>query len=129
MKKKYTSVILCPCLASSRPCTSECICNNCNNPNGARPSASQIPQKRRRQKHAWQEKFKKSSLFALELQEDLTTGPYTRLEYPLVSQIIKYFLMKGFDRGLHYVHAVFSSCVELANALDLSLPLGKKSKN
>ena len=36
-------------------------------------------------------KFKKSSLFALELQEDLTTGPCTQLEYLLVSQIIKYF--------------------------------------
>ena len=128
IKKKYTSVILCPCLASDKPCTIDCICNNCNNPNGAGPSVSQLPQKRCRQKHAWQEKAKKSSLFALQLQENLTTGPCTQLEYILVSQIMKYFLMKGTDPELHLIHAVYSSCVELANAFDLSLPLGEKSE-
>ena len=51
IQKKYTSVIYCPCLASNRSCTSECICNNCNNPKGTRQTISLPPRKRRRQKH------------------------------------------------------------------------------
>ncbi len=54
VQKKYTSMILCPCLAANRPCTSSCICNNCDNPNSIRPrSSNNLAQPRQRQRHAW----------------------------------------------------------------------------
>ena len=73
--------------------------------------------------------IQKSSLFALELQEDLNIGPCTQLEYILISQTVKHLKIKGIDPELDTIHVVYLSCTELSHALELSQPLGPKSKN
>ena len=130
VQKKYTSIILCPCLAANRPCSSSCICNSCNNPNGIRPCTStSIARPRQRQRHAWQQAVQKSSLFALKLQESVTKGPRTQLEYLLISEIVKYCHQKGIDFDTDIIQAIYTSCVELAHTFELSLPLGSKGEH
>ena len=91
IKKKYTSVTKCPCLANDRACQEYCICNNCSNPKGSRPIPVQLPMKRKRQRHARQkEKLLKSSLFAYHQKEDISPGYRTQFEYLLVAEIVKY---------------------------------------
>ena len=52
LKKKYTSVAHCSCLAANISCSLSCLCFNCNNPNGVRPAKTRHPKvKRIRRKH------------------------------------------------------------------------------
>ena len=72
---------------------------------------------------------KKSSLFALDMDENLTTGSRTQLEYLIVSQILRHFIRLSIDDPeLNQTHAVYCACVELSKAMDLTVPLGDKSE-
>lgn len=84
---------------------------------------------RKRQRQAWQQTTEKSSTYALKLHEDFTGCPYTQLEYILISQIIKYLQRKGIDSDIDTIHAVYTVCTDLTNAMKLSLPLCSKNEN
>ncbi len=130
LKRKYTLIVRCPCLLKEKGCTLACTCNNCNNPQGSKPIqiSSSLRRKRIRPIHAWGgEKFKKSGVLATSLKERLTTGPHTEFEYLLISQILKCLSMKTVDLDAEIIHMIYSSCIEIANAFELSLPLNQKS--
>ncbi len=128
IEKKYTSIVLCPCFANGRSCTSSCICKNCSNPNGMKPAKPAGSKQRQRYKQPWQHyPIPKSSLYALESQENLSTGSRTQLEYILVAQIVKYLQLKGVDWDVDTVHAVYIVCTELTGVLKVSWPLGWKN--
>ena len=127
MKFKYTTTIRCPCLSAGRPCTTLCICHNCCNPKGVRPTNSPVKM-RKRSKHVWHTRSTKSVEFIQE-QEKTVTGPRTLLEYLLVSQLIKYCRNDGTDISLDTVSMLYTLCVEVAQALEMHLPLGQKSSD
>lgn len=129
VKKRYTSVSLCPCLANSQPCTSACICNNCSNPNGVKPNTNSArPKQRQRYKHVWQQTPPKSSSFAALLQEDVTRGPCTQFEYILISQIVKHLCLKRIDPDVDVIHVIYTACTDLVSAFKMSWPLGSKNE-
>ena len=53
-------------------------------------------------------------------------GPRTQLEYLLVSQILSFCRQWEIDTELVTIQKLYSTCVELAQILDGSLPLGLK---
>ena len=57
------------------------------------------------------------------------TGPRTLLEYLLISQIIKYCRNDGTDISLDTVNMLYTLCIEVAQALEMHLPLGQKSSD
>ena len=128
LKFKYTSTIRCPCFSAGRPCTTLCICHNCCNPKGQRPTNTTTSGKgRKRSKHVWHTRSNKSVEFLEQQQENTTTGPRTLLEYLLISHIIKFCKNNGIDISLDVVHMLYSSCVELVQALEIHVPLGQKT--
>ena len=131
IQRKYTAIVRCPCLAASRPCSASCICKNCSNPNGIAPCKPESPRERKRQRYSWQQDStqQKSAVFALEQLEDVTKGPRTLLEYLLVAQIVKHTHQKEIECGVEIVHSIYEACVELASALELTVPLGSKTKH
>ena len=63
------------------------------------------------------------------MDENLTTGSRTQLEYLIVSQILRHFIRLSIDDpALNQTHAVYCACVELSKAMDLTVPLGDKSE-
>ena len=128
LQSKYTSVVRCSCLASNKSCNSSCLCHNCSNPNGPRPPKPRHPtQKRMRQNHAWQNSTEKSSLYAHHLDEQVSKGPHTKLEYLLLAQIIQ-FLNKYSSQtevDLCLISKVYHLCLTLVATA--SLPLGSKT--
>ena len=62
------------------------------------------------------------------MDENLTTGSRTQLEYLIVSQILRHFIRLSIDDpGLNQTHAVYCACVELSRAMDL-LGINQKPK-
>ena len=55
------------------------------------------------------------------------SGPRTQLEYLLVSQILTFCRRNEIDTCLDTVQKIYLSCVELAQVLDISQPLGPKT--
>ena len=129
IQKKYTSMILCPCLTAKQPCSTSCICKNCNNPHGSKSQKSKM-QERKRQWHAWQSTYtqEKSSMFALEHQEDISKGPCTLIEYLLVALIVKHIYQREVECTMDTVHAIYQACIAVALAMKLTIPLGAKNK-
>ena len=123
MQYKYTTSIRCPCLLAGEPCTPLCTCHNCANPKGIRPKVSSRVREQRK-RHAWNLKSTKSVTYAHQEQENILTGPRTQLEYFLVSQILTFCRQNQIDTCLDTVQGIYLSCVELAQVLDISQPLG-----
>ena len=120
---KYTTSIRCPCLLAGHSCTSACTCHNCVNPKGIKPTKL-CGRVRERKKHAWSLKSVKSSTYAHQQQEHVIPGPRTQLEYLLVSQILHFCRQNHVEADLVTIQKFYSSCVEVAEILEISLPLG-----
>ncbi len=54
-------------------------------------------------------------------------GPRTLLEYLLISQILSYCRQNEVEANLDTVDMFYSTCVEVARALEISLPLGPQT--
>ena len=69
----------------------------------------------------------KSSTYAHQQQEHVIPGPRTQLEYLLVSQILHFCRQNHVETDLVTIQKFYSSCVEVAEILEISLPLGSKT--
>ena len=128
VKTKYTSVVRCSCLAADKSCNSSCLCFNCSNPNGVRPEKHRhSKQTRIRQKHVWQQSHVRSSLYAHNLDEEVTKGPHTQLENLLLSQIVQFLGRWQAEADLSLTSQIYGLCVQLVSKLHLTLPLGTKT--
>jgi hypothetical protein len=77
----------------------------------------------------WQQSCVKSSLYAHHLDEEVTKGPHTQLEYLLLSQIVQFLSRHSgqIEADLSLASLVYGSCVQLVSKLHLTLPLGSKT--
>ena len=131
VEANYTTCIRCPCLKVNQPCVDSCHCKGCANPHGIKPvtTTEHTTLKRSRRKHAWQKHSdQKSSLFARDLQEDLSSGTQTQLEYLVVSEIISHCKHTITDVDASIITSIYSAILEFANAMDVILPLGPKDE-
>lgn len=89
-----------------------------------------ISRKRKRPRHAWQHTIPKSSMFAYNLQENVSTGYRTQQEYFLIASIIRFLTTRTIEYDTKIIHSFYSACIEMIKAYDLhSIPIGEKSEN
>ena len=127
LESKYTTIVRCPCLRSGRKCTDACKCKKCNNPVGPRLHSVINQTKKAGQKHLWQKRINKGATFAIEMNEILSEGPRTSLEYLVIAEIIKFCIQNGLGCEVGVVSAFYSAVVEFAKTLNIPLPLGHKT--
>ena len=61
------------------------------------------------------------------MNEDLTHGPRTSLEYIVIAEIIKHCLQNGLGCEGGVISPFYSAVVEFAKTLNTTLPLGHKT--
>ena len=124
-KTKYGTTTRCPCLQNNLPCTSQCRCRNCDNPNGKKNSESH-PQ-RKRPRYEWQKLLptQNSLQYAAGMGEDIAMGPRTMLEYFLLNCIYDFCKCEGIDTE-QSMHTIYNAIVTLA--IEETLPITNKSE-
>ena len=124
-KTKYGTTTRCPCLQNNLPCTSQCRCRNCDNPNGKKNSESH-PQ-RKRPRYEWQklQPTQNSLQYAAGMGEDIAMGPRTMLEYFLLNCIYDFCKCEGIDTE-QSMHTIYNAIVTLA--IEETLPITNKSE-
>lgn len=127
-KTKCGTTTRCPCLQNNMPCTSQCRCRNCDNPNGKKKSSESHPQ-RKRPRYEWQKLLpKQNSLeFAASIGEDIEMGPRTMLEYFLLSCIYDFCTFEGIDTE-QSMHTIYNAIVTFATNFEETLPITSKSE-
>lgn len=125
IKHKYTSTCRCPCKRNGRGCTSECRCKNCMNPLGQRP-LTDIP-KRKRFKHDWQQHRSMRSIDLAELkQEKIVSGPFTKVEFFLLENILSYCVDNDIEVMCENIHLIY---MQVMSAVKNEIPLCPRNVN
>ena len=127
IKCKYTTVCRCPCCKVGQACSDQCRCKNCNNPYGQRVSYE--ASKRKRFRHAWQDvKHVNSIEFAQSKLEELSSGPFTKLEYFLLDNIINYCNEEDIETTPENIRNLYMIIVRSISNTNSELPLSHKSE-
>ena len=123
---KYTTTCRCPCLKKNIQCTDARKCKNCSNPHGQRPPKD--VQKRKRFKHDWQEYKMSSSIeFAEFNREKIVTGPFTKLEYFILENILRYCDEEDISTTRDNIHSMYTQIIKAAIQSDPNIPISHKN--
>lgn len=63
----------------------------------------------------------------MEMNEELSEGPHTSLEYLVLAEIIKFCILNGLGCEVSVISPFYSAVVEFAKTLNIPLPLGHKT--
>lgn len=77
----------CRCFKLGKPCTHQCRCVNCRNPNGARIPVKKSIDGRVKRKHAFQVDIPQSKKFAQERGEETSHGIWSNFESIVLEQV------------------------------------------
>ena len=118
----------CPCYTNHVECTELCKCNNCNNPLGSRSAETHsVPQKRKREKHSFQELHQDTLTYMLDHGEQPCSPKWSLLEKFLLQNLLDKLIQVGHTIDDLDITVLYNQLVDIVVELSIDLPLSTKS--